>query len=314
MVMDEIEISVVIPLYNKEHTIGRCITSVLNQTQEVNEIIIINDGSTDRSREELLLLLQEYKTYNIRFFEQKNRGVSFARNRGVEESKCRYIAFLDADDEWDSHYIEKMSMLIKDFPAAEIYSSFHRVRDDRGVQIIPHTDLPTSFTGYITDYFVRSRTAPLINSSKVIISKDVVADIGGFPVESGLTEDLYVWFVILLKYRFAHINEVLVTINQNEDDSRTNRFYDYPYIIKHYYRNRESFRMLSSECKRYLLSVFSKQLIAAKLSGNLFYSLRFFLIGLGLFGFRAVYTFPVLVVPRIILVKLREFRRNRLSK
>ena len=90
-------ISVVIPLYNKEKYIKRAIESVLNQTFQKFEIIVVNDGSTDKSAE----IVQNIKDPRIRLINQKNAGVSAARNRGIQEAKYEYIAFLDADDFWE---------------------------------------------------------------------------------------------------------------------------------------------------------------------------------------------------------------------
>ena len=89
-------ISVVIPLYNKEKQIKRTIQSVLTQTFQDFEIVIVNDGSTDNSTIEV----EKIKDSRIRLIHQENAGVSAARNKGIEEAKYELIALLDADDEW----------------------------------------------------------------------------------------------------------------------------------------------------------------------------------------------------------------------
>ena len=91
-------ISVVIPLYNKEKQIKRTLQSVLTQTFQDFEIVIVNDGSTDNSTIEV----EKIKDSRIRLIHQENAGVSAARNKGIEEAKYELIAFLDADDEWKS--------------------------------------------------------------------------------------------------------------------------------------------------------------------------------------------------------------------
>ena len=98
--------SVVIPLYNKEHYIEKTISSVLNQTFQDFEIIVIDDGSKDKSLSKARKL--EKRSEKIRVIEQENQGVSVARNTGVEYAKGDYIAFLDADDEWRDNYLETM--------------------------------------------------------------------------------------------------------------------------------------------------------------------------------------------------------------
>lgn len=103
---EEKMISVIIPLYNCEKYIKRCIESVINQTYKNIEIIIIDDGSSDNSIEIVNELIKRYNT--IRIIKQENKGVSSARNAGIENSKGDYIAFLDADDWVESNIYETM--------------------------------------------------------------------------------------------------------------------------------------------------------------------------------------------------------------
>lgn len=102
-------ISVVIPLYNKEKQIKRTLQSVLTQTFQDFEIVIVNDGSTDNS----VIEVEKLKDPRIRLVHQKNAGVSAARNKGIEEAKYELIAFLDADDEWQSEYLAHNMNYIK---------------------------------------------------------------------------------------------------------------------------------------------------------------------------------------------------------
>lgn len=98
-------ISVIIPLYNKAHTIVNTLNSVFNQTYQNFEVIIVDDGSTDNG---IKIILQNYTDERIRIISQKNAGVSAARNKGIDEAKGEWIAFLDADDEWLPNYLEEV--------------------------------------------------------------------------------------------------------------------------------------------------------------------------------------------------------------
>lgn len=90
--------SIIIPIYNTEKYIERCINSVLNQTYDNYEIILINDGSTDNSQE----IIKKYKNNKkIKIINQKNYGLSYSRNMGIKESKGNYILFLDSDDYYE---------------------------------------------------------------------------------------------------------------------------------------------------------------------------------------------------------------------
>ena len=98
-------ISVIMPAYNVEKYIVRSIESVLEQTYGDFELIVVNDGSSDRTRELVLECMQ--KDARIRFLEEDNSGVSVARNYGIDEAKGEYITFLDADDLWENSFLEK---------------------------------------------------------------------------------------------------------------------------------------------------------------------------------------------------------------
>ena len=112
-------ISVVIPLYNKERYIERAVYSVLSQTFQQFEIVIVNDGSTDGS----VSVIERMNNPLIRLIHQKNGGVSAARNRGIEEARFEYIAFLDADDEWKENHLEVIAGLIRKFPECGVFGT-----------------------------------------------------------------------------------------------------------------------------------------------------------------------------------------------
>lgn len=97
------KVSVIIPLYNKAHTIERTLRSVFSQTYTNFEVIIIDDGSTDGSTN---IIKEEFKDERLKIIVQQNKGVSYARNVGIENAKGDYIAFLDADDEWLPYYLQ----------------------------------------------------------------------------------------------------------------------------------------------------------------------------------------------------------------
>lgn len=98
-------ISVVIPLYNKAHTIVNTLNTVFKQTYQDFEVLIVNDGSTDNSVE---VINQAFIDSRIRIVNQSNAGVSAARNRGIQEARGEWISFLDADDEWLPNYLESV--------------------------------------------------------------------------------------------------------------------------------------------------------------------------------------------------------------
>ena len=104
-------ISAVIPAYNAEKYIARTLESVLSQTRPADEIIVVDDGSTDGTCEVVKSFGEK-----VRYIHQENAGVSAARNTGIENARCELIAFLDADDEWLAEYLQIQMQLFDKNP------------------------------------------------------------------------------------------------------------------------------------------------------------------------------------------------------
>ncbi|MGL5050852.1 MAG: glycosyltransferase family 2 protein [Fusobacteriaceae bacterium] len=102
----EIKVSIIVPAYNVEKYIKRCLDSLINQTLKEIEIIVINDGSTDFTGNIVKDFLK--KDNRIKYIEQENRGLAGARNRGLKEAQGKYINHLDGDDYIDKNYYEDM--------------------------------------------------------------------------------------------------------------------------------------------------------------------------------------------------------------
>lgn len=120
-------ISVIIPAYNSEQTILSTIYSVLDQTVQPKEIIVVDDGSNDRTSE----IINSISNDSIKYFYQTNQGSSIARNRGIKESSFDYIAFLDADDLWKETFLEEqMEILVSSHKTALVFSSLRNVNMD----------------------------------------------------------------------------------------------------------------------------------------------------------------------------------------
>lgn len=92
--MKKIDISIIVPIYNSEKYLKKCIESLINQTKKELEFILINDGSTDDSEK----IIKEYKDERIRYFKNKNQGIGKTRNLGIEKATGNYIMFIDSDD------------------------------------------------------------------------------------------------------------------------------------------------------------------------------------------------------------------------
>ncbi len=127
MVEDKKTVSAIVPSYNREKTIRRCIDSVLRQTYEVSEIIVVDDGSTDRTVE---ILANEYKE-KVKVIKQPHNGAQAARNAGIRAAKGEYIAFLDSDDEWTEKKIELQMQVLEEKPDAVVCGNGYVIQDGR---------------------------------------------------------------------------------------------------------------------------------------------------------------------------------------
>ena len=205
--------SIIIPLYNKAPYIRKALESVLAQTYEDYELIIIDDGSTDGSAEIAEAILQDPASRLLplafRLLKQQNAGVSAARNNGVAQASGEYIAFLDADDWWEPTYLERMVQLIEDYPEAGLYASNYYYHKDC-VNIIK-VDIPTGYFNYPKEYF--KNFAMPVTSISVVISHKVYDEMGGFPVGIKLGEDFLLWAKIAMHYPMAFLNEPLAYYN-----------------------------------------------------------------------------------------------------
>lgn len=178
------------PLFNKEKEVALSIESVLNQTIKTWELIIINDGSTDKSVESI-------KTFNddrIKLIEQENLGVSAARNNAIQLAENEHIAFLDADDTWQNNYLELITEMISNYPTAGIWATNYFIIKN-GLKSNPKINgLKDPHLGPIDNYFkIACQSDPPLWTSAVTVNKKSILSIGGFPSGIITGEDLLTW-------------------------------------------------------------------------------------------------------------------------
>ncbi len=195
-------ISVVIPLYNKENEIERCLRSVVAQSLSPLEILVVDDGCTDASAEKVAALDDE----RIRLIQQTNQGASAARNRGITEAAGDMVAFLDADDEWKPGFIDAVTQLTERYPSAAIFATGCDIVEGHD-RVVPqrYEGLPTGPEGgLIDDFFVSMTRYPPVNSSNTLCRRKVFDEVGLFPVGEALAEDWDMWTRIALRYPVAY--------------------------------------------------------------------------------------------------------------
>ncbi|MBN1182652.1 MAG: glycosyltransferase family 2 protein [Bacteroidales bacterium] len=195
-------ISVVIPLYNKKHTIASTLKTVLSQTVSDYEVVIVDDGSTDGGAE----YIQEcFTDPRIRIIKQQNQGVSVARNVGVDNSKYEYIAFLDGDDEWLPSYLFKIKEAIEKYPEAGMYCCAGYVRNNSGTYL----RLAGKYKNKILEVNYFENPHVFSHTSATVVSKKVFNKTKGFPVGMKLNQDYALFFSIAFLSSVVYIGYAL---------------------------------------------------------------------------------------------------------
>jgi len=211
-------ISIIVPIYNVENYLRQCLDSIMSQTYQNFECLLINDGSPDNSAD----ICREYveKDSRFRYFEKENGGVSSARNLGIEHSKGEYITFIDSDDWVDSDYLEVLYNALIDenadisvstykrFHMADncwYFHSFQRGYDKKtftGLELIDKLQLLSSF-----DHSYGSTWGKLVKSVRVETIR--------FNEKTTLGEDMEFWYKLYL------ISDKIVYVNKDTYIYRT---------------------------------------------------------------------------------------------
>jgi glycosyltransferase involved in cell wall biosynthesis len=219
------KVSVVIPTYNRSDYILEAIQSVLEQDHASLEIIVVDDGSTDDTKEKMASLIDSGV---IRYIYQENRGRSAARNMGISLATGDYLAFLDSDDLFEANKLVKQVEFLSGHPEVGLvhggYIKFDARNHDLGYRD------PSWFSGWIyPDILLIWYT--LLPPSIVMVPKRVLAEVGGFDESLFIGEDLDLWRRIARKYPFGYINQSLARIrvhagNTSRDAHLTTREFE----------------------------------------------------------------------------------------
>ena len=201
------KISVIIPAHNSVQTLARAIDSVLEQSYKADEIIVVDDGSTDATSEVA-------KMYDeVSLLRQKNMGVSSARNNGVMMAANEWIAFLDSDDTWHPEKLkEQVAYHRKNKGCKVSYTDEVWIRDDKEVSI------PKTFQKPQVATFESCLSYCNIVPSSVLMQKKLFDRIGGFDESLEVCEDYDLWLRILREEPIALVDQKLVTKYGGADD------------------------------------------------------------------------------------------------
>jgi len=227
-----VKISVIIPTFNRAHTLKRCLDSVLNQTYPPTEIIVVDDGSTDNTEE----LLKDYEG-KIIVHKIENSGVSAARNYAIERCSGDWLALLDSDDEWLPNRLQEQVDYLKIFPNIKLVHG-EEIWVRNGKRVNPKK-IHKKSGGYIYQ-----NCLPLccISPSASLLKKEVLEEFGGFDESFPVCEDYDLWLKITSKYEVGFIKTPIITKYGGHEDQLSRK-----YFAMDLWRVRSMKRMLNSE-------------------------------------------------------------------
>lgn len=201
-------VSVVIPAYNASRFLRETLDSVLAQTHDPVEILLVDDGSTDATPE----IAKEYEG-SVRYIRQDNKGVSAARNRGLAEAGGAYICFLDADDWIYPDNLRLKVEALEDDPAPALALGWVEVTDEK---LEPTGSVLKGSTGQVLSDLLRLIPPAIPCPSNALIRTRIVDELGGFDEGLSTSADYDLWLRIASRHSVVRVDQVLVKYRRHE--------------------------------------------------------------------------------------------------
>ena len=242
--------SIIMPTYNRGHILPKTIRSVINQSFNNWELIIVDDGSTDNTRE----IIDDFSKNDNRIIYkyQDNQERSAARNHGIESSSGKYICFIDSDDEYLQNHLSTFfdETKIRNNPKSLFFTSL--IIYNNGVDI-HHPINKLTKNDSIYDYLFAEGIYPC----RVCIERSILNEFK-FRLDSVIVEDTILWLEIASKYPVFQISNKTVNYFQHEENSVNKKFNPCKKMVKGFrnfkVNNREVYNKISKELKQHLFS------------------------------------------------------------
>ncbi len=194
------KISAIIPTVNRVGLITRAIESVVNQTHAVNEIIVVDDGSTDDT---VKIIADQFPF--VKIYSQENRGVSAARNRGIAAATGEWVAFLDSDDQWLPEKVEQQVKALKNNPDS-LFCYTNEIWFRHGRRVNPKRK-HQKYGGFVFEECLQSC---FIGASTVLLHRSLFDTVGLFDESLPACEDYDYWLRVAQKYPVLYLDEPLI--------------------------------------------------------------------------------------------------------
>ena len=229
-------ISVIVPIYNSEAYLNKCIDSLINQTKKDIEIILVNDGSTDASDK----IIKSYKDKRIKYYKDKNKGIGYSRNFGIDKANSKYIMFLDSDDYLDIHACEELYKKIEKDKSDVVVSDF--IKSHNGTdEIIKINDFKKTNLNKNSNILLDINLSPWnkIYSSKLIKDNNI-----RFPEDIKYEDVLFVLECLDKANNISKLNKALnyyIVRDNSETKTYDKKVFDILEVVKRfrsYFNNR----------------------------------------------------------------------------
>ena len=202
------KVSVIIPTYNSAQYIRKAVQSVFDQTYKDYEVIVVDDGSTDNTRE----IIKQYEG-RIKYFFQENKGSALARNQAIKLSQGELIAFLDSDDTWLPHKLKTQMNYLSEHPdVALIHSNISFMQDNQLISF--KKAIAERHKGF--SIFGELYLGNFITTSTVVLSRDCLNSVGLFDEDLRQGQDYDLWLRIAAKFRIGY-QDIITTIYRIHD-------------------------------------------------------------------------------------------------
>lgn len=208
------QISVIIPSYNRAHTLERALQSVLDQTSPADEIIVVDDGSIDHSS----ALVQQYPT--VKLIQQTNKGVSAARNTGIRTATYEWIALLDSDDEWLTDKLAHIRQVQQNHPDIKLFHS-NEIWIRNGVRVNPMN----KHNKYGGDIFHYCLPLCVISPSAAVLHRSLFDQCGLFNESLPACEDYDLWLRICHQHPVVYLPQALINKYGGHEDQLSRRYW-----------------------------------------------------------------------------------------
>lgn len=207
------KISIIIPVYNGSNYLKESIDSALNQTYKEIEIIVVNDGSTDKGKTKKIA-----KSYGnkIKYYKKRNGGVASALNYGIKKSSGDYISWLSHDDLYKSNKIEEEMILLNKLENKNsiIFSDYEFI--DENDETLENINIGAKIAS-VDKYFVFYKR--LISGISLLIPKSKLIDCGLFDIQKRYTQDYDMWYKLIKTTDFYYLNKNLVKVRLHSQQS-----------------------------------------------------------------------------------------------